>query len=42
MNTAADPTVALSERVARQAERLGKSGYGRYLRQLLEHGREAL
>lgn len=26
----------------RQAERLGKSGYGRYLRQLLEHGREAL
>ena len=30
------------EGLLRQAERLGKSGYGRYLRQLLEHGREAL
>ena len=30
------------EGLLRQAEQLGKSGYGRYLRQLLEHGREAL
>ncbi len=29
------------EGLLRQAERLGKSGYGRYLRQLLEHGRGA-